>query len=284
MKLKITLIILLAFAYLHNNAQTQIGTGGQTNLVLYEYYNHTVSETLKLFRIQNNNSDQGYWRRGGISGRMYFVDYAGEGGSYVDFSFPQYISATQKPVITLSGASADDIEWFAYPGTDGPGREYYDVYIKTPAYHTGLSFLIRGADIDPFFLVAALPAVAANWNYTLSPQSFTYFSGNGNLGLGTLTPNERLSVNGKIRAKEIKVENSSWPDFVFKKNFALPSIESVEKHIKEKGYLPNIPSAGDVEQNGIELGQLNGKLLQKIEELTLYIIDQEKRIKALEAK
>ncbi|WP_299160470.1 hypothetical protein [uncultured Tenacibaculum sp.] len=105
---------------------------------------------------------------------------------------------------------------------------------------------------------------------------------NGEVGIGTTSPNGwKLAVNGKIRAKEIKVE-TGWSDFVFYDDYKLPTLIEVEKHIKEKGHLKDIPSAKEVEKNGIFLGEMNSKLLQKIEELTLYTIEQEKKIKVLE--
>ena len=89
-----------------------------------------------------------------------------------------------------------------------------------------------------------------------------------------------MAVNGQIRAKEIKVE-TGWSDFVFFKDYKLPTLEEVEDHIKEKGHLKDIPSANEVEENGIFLGEMNSKLLQKIEELTLYTIQQQKEIEEL---
>ena len=101
------------------------------------------------------------------------------------------------------------------------------------------------------------------------------------LGIGTQSTDAwKLAVNGKIKAKEIKVE-TGWSDFVFYDNYILPSLEEVENHIKKKGHLKNIPSAKEVEENGILLGEMDAKLLQKIEELTLYIIEQNKTIKGL---
>jgi len=105
---------------------------------------------------------------------------------------------------------------------------------------------------------------------------------NGNLGIGITNPNEKLAVNGKIRAQEIKVETADWPDYVFAKDYQLPSLVETEQHIKEKGHLPGIPSAGDVKSNGVDLGEMNAKLLKKIEELTLHLIEQNKRIEKLE--
>ncbi|WP_211660253.1 hypothetical protein [Pedobacter nototheniae] len=99
---------------------------------------------------------------------------------------------------------------------------------------------------------------------------------NGNVGIGTTTPKEKLSVNGNIRAKEVKVETKDWPDYVFKKDYPLLSLEATEKHIKEKGYLPGMPSAKEVELNGLELGEMNKRLLQKVEELTLHLIAEKR--------
>jgi len=101
-------------------------------------------------------------------------------------------------------------------------------------------------------------------------------SDNGNFGIGIDSPTEKLAVNGNIRAKEIKVETANWPDYVFAKDYSLPSLAETEKHIKEKGHLQGIPSAKEVEANGIDLGEMNAKLLQKIEELTLHLIEKEK--------
>jgi hypothetical protein len=106
----------------------------------------------------------------------------------------------------------------------------------------------------------------------------------GNVGIGITNPAEKLSVNGRIRSKEVLVETVNWPDFVFEEKYSLPSISEVEKFIIQKKHLPNIPSATEVESNGQNLGDLQKKMLQKIEELTLYIIEQNKRIEKLEAK
>lgn len=103
----------------------------------------------------------------------------------------------------------------------------------------------------------------------------------GNIGIGTNDPGVwKLAVNGKIRAKEIKVE-TNWSDFVFEEDYNLPTLEEVENHIIEKGHLQDIPSAKEVDENGILLGEMDAKLLQKIEELMLYTIDQQKMINQL---
>lgn len=84
-----------------------------------------------------------------------------------------------------------------------------------------------------------------------------------------------LSVNGNVRADRVKVY-TTWADFVFEDEYELPTLPEVEKYIKENGHLENIPSAAEVEEKGIELGEMNKLLLQKVEELTLYMIEQNK--------
>ena len=115
----------------------------------------------------------------------------------------------------------------------------------------------------------------------------TKLRGNGKLssfdgvvGIGTTnTKGFRLGVNGKIAAEEVKIAlYGNWSDFVFYDDYNLPTLTEVEKHIKEKGHLKDIPSAATVAKNGIFLGEMDAKLLQKIEELTLYTIEQEKNI------
>jgi hypothetical protein len=99
----------------------------------------------------------------------------------------------------------------------------------------------------------------------------------GNVGIGTSTPQNTLDVNGTIRAKEVKVE-SGWADFVFKPDYQLKPLAEVEQFISTNGHLPEIPTTKEVEQNGVNLGEMNAKLLQKVEELTLYLIEQKKII------
>ncbi|AZA81757.1 cell wall anchor protein [Chryseobacterium lactis] len=86
--------------------------------------------------------------------------------------------------------------------------------------------------------------------------------------------------DGKIHAKEVEVKANVWADYVFKKDYQLKSLEEVEKHIAEKGHLPNIPSADEVMEKGINVAEMNTKLLEKIEELTLYSIEQNKQLKS----
>lgn len=92
-----------------------------------------------------------------------------------------------------------------------------------------------------------------------------------------------LSVDGNVRARRVKVY-TSWADYVFEDDYCLPTLQEVEQHIEEKGHLIDIPSAEEVELKGIELGEMNKLLLQKIEELTLYVIQLNKEVEQLKGQ
>lgn len=102
----------------------------------------------------------------------------------------------------------------------------------------------------------------------------------GTIGIGTITPKYKLDVIGTIRASEIIVDLNG-ADFVFEENYKLMPLNELEKFVKEQKHLPEIAPAKEMEKNGTDLGNLNSKLLQKIEELTLYTIQQNKKIEHL---
>lgn len=100
----------------------------------------------------------------------------------------------------------------------------------------------------------------------------------GFVGIGTTTPNEKLSVNGKIRAQEIKVETANWPDYVFDQDYKVLGLNELNAYIKQHKHLPDMPSSKEAEANGVELGEMNKLLLKKVEELTLHLIEKDKQI------
>ncbi len=112
---------------------------------------------------------------------------------------------------------------------------------------------------------------------------FVGTNGNVRIGAGSGNPSKALEVNGIVRSKEVLVEITGWSDFVFEKDYKLMSLAEVEQFVKQHGHLPDVPSANEVEENGIGLGEMNALLLQKIEEMTLHLIEMEKRIQELES-
>jgi hypothetical protein len=100
----------------------------------------------------------------------------------------------------------------------------------------------------------------------------------GQIGIGTLYPKAKLAVNGDILAKKVKVTQLGWADYVFQPNYRLRPLSEVEQYIKQYHHLPEVPTAEEVEKNGVDVGDNQVTLLKKIEELTLYVIEQNKKI------
>ena len=185
----------------------------------------------------------------------------------------------------------------SYPGNrlriyqaDPSGGGCYAAIYSTPIVDTGRGDDIRGSVVTDFstgcFVVRYDVAfVPRDWTKRLS---ISFSAGeifesnlivNGNVGIGVANPTNRLEVNGTVRAKKIIVEPEDWADFVFANDYELPSLSEVESHIEAQGHLPGIPSAAEATTNGVNLAEINAKLLQKIEELTLYVIEQNNRLK-----
>jgi hypothetical protein len=111
-------------------------------------------------------------------------------------------------------------------------------------------------------------------------QNCLYIKQNGNIGIGTTNPTYKLAVKGTIRTNEVIVE-TGWADYVFEKDYKLPSLKEVEQYIKNNKHLPEIPSAQEIQNNGLSVGEIQTKMMQKIEELTLYVIELQKQIEEL---
>ncbi|AZB35039.1 cell wall anchor protein [Chryseobacterium bernardetii] len=131
--------------------------------------------------------------------------------------------------------------------------------------------------------VAGWPtATAYGWIMSLRANGKLYLGTNPEAACGDCSE-FRMFVKDGIRTEKVKVDIATangWADYVFNKNYTLRTLEEVEKHIEEKGHLPNIPSTDEVMKNGINLGEMDAKLLEKIEELTLYSIEQNKQLKS----
>ncbi|MCH7411486.1 hypothetical protein MM239_19010 [Belliella sp. DSM 111904] len=155
------------------------------------------------------------------------------------------------------------------------GRSDSDIrYHSIYSNHTGiassnfLQFRVHSGGDSPF----------------LDQQTVLTLYGNGNVGIGIVLPTHKLEVNGSIRAKEVKLEATNWPDYVFQNDFELMPLEVVKSYIDQNGHLPGLKPAKDYEQEGVNVLEMNQKLLEKVEELTLYVIQLKDEIITLKQK
>lgn len=158
----------------------------------------------------------------------------------------------------------------------------------SPVNGTGVSIdMAIGDNSNVPALAGQIRLVRSNYNY--SSMYFATATNNttvdrmvidqdGNVGIGTMTPAEALSVNGNIRAKQIKVEANHWPDYVFKQDYQLTPLSELKGYIDLYQHLPEIPSAEEIAKKGMDLGEMNKLLLKKVEELTLYLIHQQEQL------
>lgn len=153
--------------------------------------------------------------------------------------------------------------------------------------HTLLELIPGGISGDSLFSqIQMYTATGPNTQtpkIVLNTMQHCWFKNTGNIGIGTSNPQYKLDVIGTIRAREILV-NTNGADFVFEDNYNLLPLQAVHNYVKENKHLPDIPSAAEMQTDGLAVGEMQTLLLQKIEELTLYIIWQDERIRELENK
>ncbi len=174
-----------------------------------------------------------------------------------------------------TGTTATNGMTLKFLGKTSPDRNFNGVLDEVRIYNRALS----PEEINILFQMSSFPT--SNWD---SNGNVTYEL-EKSIGIGTSTTgSHKLAVEGSIGAREVLIDTDSWPDFVFEAAYDLRDLEEVETFIQQHNHLPEIPSEEEVIKNGVNLGEIDAKLLMKIEELTLYLIEQNKRIKALETK
>lgn len=124
-----------------------------------------------------------------------------------------------------------------------------------------------------------------NYRHGMKQRMIIDHKGNVGVGITDIPSGYKMAVDGKLLCEEVRVEMSqNWPDYVFEKDYDLMPLDKLAKHIETEKHLPGIPSASEVSKEGVALGDMQKKMMEKIEELTLYILQQQKAIEALQQK
>jgi hypothetical protein len=163
--------------------------------------------------------------------------------------------------------------------TGGWARAFRVVNASGSNGQNGGAFGVLGAGATPTYAYMAIP--------TSDPTGYDsskilMLDNSGNVGIGTTNPGTyRLAVNGGIHSQSVNVDLTGWSDYVFKPTYHLPSLTEVKTYIDRNQRLPDMPSEAEVTKDGINLGEMNALLTKKVEELTLYLINEDKAQKEL---
>ena len=248
--------------------QGNVGIGLSDPTANLHISSNAVNTTASFFKVENNGQPGSGTTIIGkqVSGGPVIVQQAGTTAF-----------TTQGSTLSILQKSANGDTGFGistYTATDGTVR-WVDMY--APASDCYLR------SEDNLFIQSRTGSVKLE---TSDGIHYIHLNANGQLGIGTQTHIDnnftKLTVAGRIHAQEVKVNINAGADFVFDKSYDLPGIAKTEDFIKANKHLPGISSAEEMQQNGLDLGEIQIKLLQKIEELTLYVIELNKRIKELE--
>ena len=165
------------------------------------------------------------------------------------------------------------------PGSTNGSLLFGDTTTTTdPFGEWGIEYVNGNTEVDGLNFWKPATSSHGSMNYCL------FLKDNGNIGVGTNNPQAKLAVNGEVLAKSVRVNTSNtyWPDYVFGDDYNLMSLRELEQYVKAHKHLPGIPSAQEVEEQGdVDLGAMNALLLEKVEELTRYVIDLQNQIDEL---
>lgn len=186
----------------------------------------------------------------------------------------------------VTGANTVDIGLGG--ATGGWARSFRVVNKSGSNGQDGGAFGVFGVGTAPQFVYMSLPTSDITG---YNSAKILVLTNQGNVGIGTTAPDARLSVNGTIHSNEVKVDSKTWPDYVFKPDYALSPLSEVKNYIDKNQHLPEMPSEQEIIKNGLNLGEMNRLLTKKVEELTLYLIElkrsnelMEERLKKVENK
>lgn len=244
---------------------------------------------------RSNVHADGTWRGSEIARFRFHTTNWGNGSNFIDADIRQFNPVTNTAFVAAwADGSAENNDQKIIIWLKGGGNTYY---INGTADFNAILYGIYDGVQRP------LPNHEANGigrSYLTSVQPYVnsngfsggtaFFNGPGNsyfasnVGIGTYNPDAQLTVQGTIYATEVLVNQTvPTPDYVFGKDYDLISLKDVKTYIDQNHHLPEIPSAAQVAKDGINLGEMNAKLLKKIEELTLYLIEKDKKQEVLEA-
>ncbi len=167
----------------------------------------------------------------------------------------------------------------------GTAAPQANIEINNNSYTNGNQLIVSGSEPTRYYGVigTTIPSGHTVLSFGVKSNYTNYFQTlnlvDDNVSIGTTDPKGyKLAVNGSVIATSMTVKvYANWPDYVFKKDYQLPSLQSVKTYIDQNQHLPEVPSEQEIAKNGLNLGEMNKLLMKKVEELTLYLIEKDKK-------
>ena len=275
---------LLDCRFINTDTQFQIGDSGNwgSNGIRIENSSSIIGSMSALhFRVGTSDTHFASINRGSnLSDLGLFFE-----GSLTHLFKPGFIAlGTSNPYYSMHSVFSNSNTSFTGGNSGNYGSNGLRLENTSPVIGAMSALHLRVGDAD--IHIASIRKGSNNADLAIFSEGVetVRFMKNGNVGIGINNPSYKMEVNGTVRANSFSAVSPPWADFVFEENYQLTDLNDLEEFIKLNKHLPEVPSEKEVKENGVDLVEMNKVLLQKIEELTLYIINQNKKIKSLETK
>jgi len=223
------------------------------------------------------------WRGSLMASFNFHVTAYGHGSNFIDANIKPSLGIVGNFIAEWRDATANGTCTCIIIWLRGGGTNYYyqSNYTVNPTVYDGIQNALPYNEVNGpahSFKTTVQEYATTAGTYQNRNAFFT-----ANVGIGTINPDEKLTVKGKIHTQEVRVDMAGplVPDYVFEEDYKLKSLQEIESYIKENKHLPEIPSAKEIEKNGLMLAEMNMALLKKMEEMTLHMIEMKKEIEQL---
>jgi hypothetical protein len=280
-----TILLLSINSYAQNTFPANGNVGIGTNTAAYPLDVHANVNGTTGIQFTNDNT--------GASARTRIFIGNGTNVGFINMNSPAY--PTDPNSLSFWAPSSGGSLMFGTSGGErlridpsgnlgiGTAAPQSKLEINNGSYTSDNQLIVSGAEATRYYGVMGISVPSGNTTLSFGTRSnnANFFKTlnlvNGNVGIGITIPQNKLDVNGRIHSQSVVIDMLGWSDYVFKKDYQLRSLSEVKDYIDRNQHLPEIPSEQEIAKDGLNLGEMNKLLMKKVEELTLYLIEKDKK-------